>query len=260
MIFFIMQIMVNLKHIYLRFYEELNDFLPANKRKINFAYEFIDRTSIKDLIESLGVPHTEVDLILVNGKSVDFNYQINDGDKVSVYPIFESFDINDVQHLRAKPLREPKFVADNHLGKLASYMRMAGFDTLYADFEKKEIINTSLVEQRTILTRDIELLKNKKVTHGYFVRSINPEEQLKEVIKRFNLENEIKEFSRCMVCNNILSPVSKEEVENKLPLKVKEFHNLFTICNLCGRIYWKGTHHNKMSEMLIEIKKELREY
>ena len=91
--------------IYLRFYEELNDFLPEEKRKKRFIHQFIDRTSVKDLIESLGVPHTEVDLILANGKSVNFKYLINDEDDISVYPVFESFDITAVQHLRPKTLR-----------------------------------------------------------------------------------------------------------------------------------------------------------
>ncbi|MDH3268303.1 MAG: twitching motility protein PilT, partial [Ignavibacteria bacterium] len=78
--------------IYLRFYEELNDFLPEERKKKRFVHNYIDRASVKDLIESIGVPHTEVDLILVNGKSVNFKYLIDDRDEVSVYPVFESFD------------------------------------------------------------------------------------------------------------------------------------------------------------------------
>lgn len=249
--------MVKLKKIFLRFYEELNDFLPDKRKKVEFVHEFIDRTSIKDLIESIGVPHTEVDMILVNGVSVDFNYHINDNDRVSVYPVFESFNISDVQHLRPLPLREPKYVADNHLGKLASYMRMAGFDTLYGKFQKNEIVDISLAERRAILTRDVELLKNKRITHGYYVRAIEPEEQLKEVIRRFHLDGEIKEFTRCMVCNNFLNQVEKQDILDELPLKVKEFKNEFTRCSNCGRIYWKGNHYTKMSELLNNIKTNL---
>ena len=129
--------------IFLRFYEELNDFLPEEKRKKRFLHQYIDRTSVKDLIESLGVPHTEIDLILVNGKSVSFKYLINDGDDISVYPVFESIDITGLQHLRPKPLRDPKFIADVHLGRLARYLRMLGFDTLFCSlpFDK---LRTSL--------------------------------------------------------------------------------------------------------------------
>ncbi len=109
---------INQKKVFIRFYEELNDFLPKEKQKKRFTHYFIDRTSVKDLIESLGIPHTEVDLILVNGKSVSFKYIIKNGDDISVYPVFESLDISDVQHLRAKPLRKPKFICDVHLGNL----------------------------------------------------------------------------------------------------------------------------------------------
>jgi uncharacterized protein len=198
--------------IQLRFYEELNDFLPEDKKKKRFTHYYIDRTSVKDLIESFGVPHTEVDLILVNGKSVNFKYLINDGDDISIYPVFESFDITDVQHLRAKPLRKPKFVADVHLGRLTRYLRMMGIDVLYKnDFNDDEIVRISIKERRAILTRDTGILKRNKVTHGYWVRSIKVEEQVKEVLKRFDLQKEIKEFSRCIECNELLNPIKRKQ-------------------------------------------------
>jgi len=115
----------------IRFYEELNDFLPLERRKVDFSHEFQRRASIKDLIEALGVPHTEVDLILVNGASVDFSYIVRDGDRISVYPMFEAFDIQTVSRVRPQPLRVIRFVLDVHLGKLARYLRLLGFDTLY---------------------------------------------------------------------------------------------------------------------------------
>jgi len=177
---------------YLRFYEELNDFLPEEKRKKRFIHQFIDRASVKDLIESLGVPHTEVDLILVNEKSVNFKYSINDGDDISVYPVFESFDISDVQHLRPKPLRKPKFVADVHLGRLTRYLRMLGIDVLYTNnFTDDEIVKISVKEKRTILTKDRGILKRNEVTHGYWIRSTKAEAQTEEVLERFHLQNEI---------------------------------------------------------------------
>jgi hypothetical protein len=233
--------------VYLRFYEELNDFLPEEKKKKRFAHQFIDRTSVKDLIESLGVPHTEVDLILVNGKSVNFKYLINDGDNISVYPMFESFDITEVQQLRPKPLRNPKFVADVHLGKLTKYLRMIGLDVLYKNnFEDDEIVSISLKEKRAILTKDRGILKRNEVTHGYWIRTTKAEAQAKEVLERFNLQKEIKEFSRCIECNDLLEPIKKEEIINQLPPKVKQTKEEFRFCPSCKKIYWKGTHYRRM--------------
>ena len=241
--------------ISIRFYEELNDFLPEEKQKLRFEHSYIDRTSVKDLIESLGVPHTEVDLILVNGKSVGFDYLINDDDDISVYPVFESIDITDLQHLRPKPLREPKFVADVHLGRLTRYMRMLGFDTLYKNnIDDDEIVNISVDEKRTILTRDRNILKISAVTHGYFVRNIEIKKQLIEILNRFNLKNQIKEFTRCMGCNSRLESVTKEEIIDKLPPKVSESQEFFSICPGCKKIYWKGTHHHEMNAFIQSLK------
>jgi len=233
--------------IHIRFYEELNDFLPEEKRKKRFIHQFIDRTSIKDLVESLGVPHTEVDLILVNGKSVNFKYLIHEGDDISVYPVFESFDITEVQHLRPKPLRKPKFVADVHLGRLTRYLRMMGFDVLYKNnFDDDEIVRISLIEKRAILTKDRGILKRNKVTHGYWVRSTKVEEQVKEILDRFDLKKDIKEFSRCIECNDPLKSIKKETIIKQLPPKVAAMQNEFYNCPSCKKIYWKGSHYQRM--------------
>jgi len=241
--------------IYLRFYEELNDFLPDERRKKRFTFYFIDRTSIKDLIESIGIPHTEVDLILVNGKSVGFNYRINDGDDISVYPVFESFDITELQHLRPKPLRKPKFVADVHLGRLSRYLRMMGFDVSYENnFDDDEIVMISLNEKRAILTRDRGILKRNEVTHGYWVRSAKAEEQAMEVLNRFDLKNEIKEFSRCIECNELLKPIKKETILNQLPPKVARSQNEFSECPACKKVYWEGTHYQRMLSFIQSLK------
>jgi len=165
---------------YFRFYEELNDFLPQEKRKKLFPYEFNGTPSIKDAIEAIGVPHVEIDLILVNSLSVDFSYKLKNADSVSVYPVFESFDIASVTHLREKPLRDLKFVADVHLGKLTKYLRLYGFDTYYrTDLNDEEIIDLAGSDKRVILTKDKGLLKNKKVTRGYYIRSRYPRYQLR---------------------------------------------------------------------------------
>lgn len=236
-----------MKKIQLRFYEELNDFLPEERKKKRFSHHYIDRTSVKDVIESLGIPHTEIDLILINSKSVDFKYLINDGDDISVYPVFESFDITKVQHLRPKPLRKPKFVADVHLGRLTRYLRMMGIDVLYKNnFDDDEIVLLSIKERRAILTKDRGILKRNEVTHGYWVRSTKVEEQVKEVLRRFDLQNEIKEFSRCIECNELLKPVKKDTIINQLPPKVARLQNEFDHCPFCNKVYWKGTHYQRM--------------
>jgi len=181
-----------------RFYEELNDFLPADKRKIAFPYKLSSSPSVKDVIEAIGVPHTEVDLILVNGNSVKFDHILSHGDHISVYPVFENLDISHVTRLRPKPLRKTRFIVDVHLGRLSRLLRMLGFDTLYKNnYKNEEIITEALTQKRIILTRDPGLLKNKSITHGYLIRGTDPHEQAREVIRRFDLSSQAKPFIRC---------------------------------------------------------------
>ena len=235
------------KTINIRFYEELNDFLPENKRKVTFKQSLFTGQTVKDIVEALGVPHTEIDLILVNGTSVTFNYKPANGDNISVYPVFESFDISNVTHLRPKPLRDTKFIADAHLGKLARNLRMYGFDTQYENsFSDSEIIRISSGEKRIILTRDKGILKTGRVTHGYFVRSENPDEQLSEVISYFQLSGKIKPLVRCLECNGIIEKVKKQEIIHLLEPKTEKYFNEFYRCSVCKKVYWKGSHYDKM--------------
>ncbi len=234
-----------------RFYEELNDFLPPDRRKRDILYAFDGSPTVKDAVEAQGVPHTEVDLILVNGESVGFGHHLRTGDRVSVYPVFESFDIGAVTRLRAEPLRETKFILDVHLGKLARWLRMLGFDTAYRnDYDDPEIVRTALAEQRIILTRDIGILKTGAVTHGYWLRSTDPEEQVREVIRRFDLRDQIQPFHRCMACNGIIAHVEKEEIRSQLLPRTATYYHAFFRCTDCGKIYWKGSHFKKMKRML----------
>jgi uncharacterized protein with PIN domain len=230
-----------------RFYAELNDFLAHGKRQKAFPYAFSGRPSVKDAVEAIGVPHPEVDLILVNGESVGFDYHLADGDRVSVYPVFESFDVSPVIRLRPKPLRDTRFVLDGHLGKLARLLRMLGFDSLYRpDFTDAEIVALGSEEMRIILTRDVELLKANAVTHGYWVRATLPGEQVKEVLDRFDLLAQVRPFQRCMVCNAPIDQVDKSAVLSSLPRKVRELHDEFFRCSGCRKVYWKGTHYQEM--------------
>ncbi len=242
------------KQVYFRFYEELNDFLPPNLRKKEFVWEYIDKTTVKDMIEAIGVPHPEIDLILINGGSVGFESFVTDGDRISVYPEFESMDISPVQKLRPTPLRNPKFVLDVHLGTLARQMRMLGIDTYYAnDLSDEKIIEISQKEKRAILTRDLGILKSGKVTRGYWVRNTNPDEQIIEILRRFQLEKQLSPFSRCISCNGELAPVEKSKVESRLPDKVKGYYDIFFQCAACDKVYWKGTHFEDMRKKVEKI-------
>jgi hypothetical protein len=230
-----------------RFYEELNDLLPAERRQRSFVCAFCDDPAIKDVIEAIGVPHTEVDLILVNGESVAFDYRLQAGDRVSVYPVFESFDIGSVTRLRPEPLREPMFVCDVHLGKLAKRLRLLGFDVAYRNTATDpEVVETALTEHRIILTQDRGMLKFKRVTHGYLVRSPHVAEQVMEVLTRFDLVSHVAPFSRCTRCNGLIHVVDKADVQGELPPRTREHYHEFFRCEACGKLYWKGSHFSRM--------------
>jgi uncharacterized protein with PIN domain len=238
-----------------RFYAELNYFLPADKQKRSIVYRFNGNPSVKDAIESLGVPHTEVDLIIANGTSVGFDYHLQSGDRIAIYPMFESLDISSIAHVRRAPLRQTAFVLDVHLGKLARLLRMLGVDTLYRnDYDDPEIVDISLNQHRIILTRDRGILKRTVVTHGYYVKSNTPKEQLREVIRRFDLADQINPFHRCIACNGILTPVNKEDVLSELPPKTSTYFEEFHQCNSCGKIYWKGSHYQRMKKFIGKLR------
>ena len=232
---------------FFRFYAELNDFLPFERKQVAFAHEVNGRRSVKDVIESLGVPHTEVDLILVNGESVDFSCHVENRDRISVYPVFESLDIGPVLRVRPRPLRATKFVVDIHLGRLAAYLRMIGFDTLYErEAADETLAHLSSRENRILLTRDQGLLKRSLVTHGYCVRENLPRKQLAEVIRRFDLRSSAQPFCRCMQCNSLLETVSKEAILERLPPLVQQRHHEFHQCSSCRKVYWAGSHYQRM--------------
>jgi len=237
----------NTIRVRLRFYEELNDFLPAARRKRDFERILPETTTVKDLIEGCGVPHTEVDLILVNGEPADFDRRVTDGDRVSVYPVFESLDISGATRLQERPLRNPRFLVDVNLGKLAGLMRLAGFDTAYRnDADDDELIEQMLDEDRALLTRDRRLLMRRAVQKGYLVRSDHPPDQLEEVITRFDLSGLVHPFTRCMHCNGLLHPVEKEAVMHRLRPLTKKYYNTFSQCDGCRRVYWRGSHYERL--------------
>ncbi|MFH1038609.1 MAG: Mut7-C RNAse domain-containing protein [PVC group bacterium] len=244
-----------MKRAQFRFYAELNDFLDPARRQKTFSVAFSGTPAVKDMMEAIGVPHPAVDVILVNGSPVDFNRRLQEGDRVAVYPVFESLDVSPVIRLRARPLRKTAFILDVHLGTLARRLRMLGFDTLYRnDYDDPEIIRTALKDKRIILTRDRGILKNSLVTHGYWIRASAPEDQLREVLERFDLFAAIRPFGRCITCNGLIEEVSKEAVLDRLPPKTKTSHDRFRICIGCGKVYWQGSHYRAMNDLIGRLK------
>jgi uncharacterized protein with PIN domain len=234
-----------------RFYEELNDFLPRDRRGRTYATNCARAATTKHMIEALGVPHTEVELVLVNGESVGFDRLLEEGDRVSVYPKFERFDISPLLRVRERPLRRLRFVADAHLGGLARLLRMAGFDTLYDNnFDDSEIEDIALEQERVVLTRDRELLKRRTITHGCYVHSLKAAHQLREMVDRLDLAASMEPFTLCLHCNAPLRDVPKSEVADQLPPSVRELHEEFNTCDVCHRVFWKGSHYKRMTALL----------
>lgn len=230
-----------------RFYGSLNDFLPAARRQLTLHCAFESSPSVKDLVEALGVPHPEIDLLIVDGQSVDFSYRLRDGDRVAVYPLIRALDLGETVRLRPPPQTEPRFIADVHLGRLTAYLRLAGFDTKYRnDCPDDEIVAISTSEDRMLLTRDIGVLKHGIVRRGYFLRETQPASQLVEVLRHFNLVTGAAPFTRCLRCNSRLRVVAKERVQHLLPARTRECYREFSRCPTCGRIYWQGSHYLRM--------------
>ncbi|MBN1495896.1 MAG: Mut7-C ubiquitin/RNAse domain-containing protein [Spirochaetes bacterium] len=237
----------------IRFYEELNDFLPPERRKRDFEFEFSGRRSIKDLIESLGVPHVEIDLILVNGESVGFDRIVADGDRISVYPVFETLDIGNVTRLRPDPLRDPRFVLDVHLRKLARHLRLLGFDVDWLpDRDDDALAEIAERDGRILLSRDRQLMMRKIVARGLYVRNTDPEKQVEEVLDRLHLRDACRPFTRCVECNGLMEPLDTDasgfDAAAAIPPGVLAWCREYYRCAECGRVYWKGSHYDKLKK------------
>lgn len=232
-----------------RFYAELNDFLPQERRGRDVPYRFTVPPTVMDAIEHFGVPHTEVELIVCAGEVVASSYRLRDGDRFSVFPVFESFDVSALCGRR--PLREVRFIADANLGALARYLRLAGFDTLYdPGWSDAELAALSADEQRVLLTRDVGVLKRNVVTRGYFVRATAPEQQLAEVLRRFDLTQVLAPGTRCSRCNAILRSARRAEVYDRVPAGTLARYERFQVCDSCERVYWAGAQYERLSALI----------
>ena len=240
------------------FYGSLNDFLPAPQRHQAIAQPQTEHAAVKHPIESLGVPHPEVEAILVNKAPADFTYRLYDGDFVEVYP-------QDCPELPAVivPLRPPltppvRFVADTHLGRLAAYLRMLGFDTLYRnDYDDPQLAAIAADERRVLLTRDRGLLKHKNVVYGYCPRAADPHVQIIAVLKRYRLGSQMEPWRRCIHCNGLLQGVEKSAILDQLEPKTKLYYDKFQQCDTCGRLYWEGSHFGRMAKFVEEVRRQI---
>ena len=236
---------------FFRFYGALNDFLPAVRRFRTLVCAFERRSSIKDMIEALGIPHPEVDRLVANGEFVDFRYLVRDGDRVAAYPTFHALDLGDAGRLARIAPDGIRFAADVHLGRLAAYLRLSGFDTAYRnDASDTDLASVSSAETRVLLTRDVDLLKRAQVRHGYFVRNILPGRQLVEVLRRFECVAATRPFTRCPRCNAPLQPVDKAIVIDRVPPRTRDCHDLFSQCPACAAVYWPGSHYARIKGFL----------
>ena len=237
-----------------RFYEELNDFLAPERRKRSFEHVCARRATVKQAIEALGVPHTEVEIVLVNGESTGFSRLVREGDRIAVYPQFEALDISGLIRVREKPLRRTRFIADAHLGLLAKYLRILGFDTIYArDDTDSRIAEIAAAQRRVVLTRDRDLLMHRRITHGVYIRHARPKRQLEQVIDRLDLFGAIDPFTRCLECNAPLEMADEETIAARVPPGPRALYDRFLVCRPCDRVYWQGSHYRHMQQLVDDM-------
>ena len=245
-------------YVEVRAYAELNDFLAPELRAATVRRPFRPHQTVKDVLEAMGIPHTEIDLILVNGDPVDFDHRPTAGDRIAAYPMFEALDVGSTARLRPVPLRDPRFVVDVNLGRLARLLRILGFDAWWSsNADDATLADISLDEQRILLTRDRGLLKRRAITHGLFVHSQDPEEQALEVIRRLDLGQRLAPLTRCLHCNGALAAVAKHEVIDQLEPLTRQYYEEFSRCTECGRIYWAGSHHAKLLSLVERLRRQL---
>jgi uncharacterized protein with PIN domain len=237
-----------------RCYAELNDFLEPAQRQREVELNYEAPAPVRHLMETLGIPHTEVELILVNGRSVGLDQRVGDGDRVSLYPVFEALDVSEHLRIRPQPLRQSRFLLDAHLGKLARYLRLLGFDALFQnDWGDATLARISTVERRILLTRDRALLMRSEITHGCYIRPTDPRRQLTYLVGRLDLYEQIRPFTRCTLCNALLETVAKAQIADRLPARVRANFDSFWQCRGCGQLYWQGSHYDRLRALIEKL-------
>lgn len=231
----------------------LQDFPAPSGTQDSIEVSFELQPSVKDAIEAEGIPHTAIFGVTINGKQQGLDYNLRDGDEIVAYPFEE------VNHTKLDPIfsAPEAFICDVHLGKLTKTLRLLGFDTLFDNqWDDEKIIRQSNRQRRMILTRDLELLKNGSTQYGYWVRSTDPDRQIEELFQRFFLSDNIDPFTRCMKCNGFLNKVPLDQVSDRVPPKVKQWHSDYRQCESCGQVYWQGSHYEKLKKKVNQLKKE----
>ncbi len=230
---------------FFHFTKSLDFFLPHNLRGQTITVTFRGRQTIKHLIESLGIPHTEAGQVFINGESRNQDDVPHDGDRIEIEA-----------ELSIPPI-EPCFLLDGHLGRLTAHLRMLGFDCLYdARYNDEKLAKVVMREVRILLSRDRRLLMRKVVTYGYCPRSLDPKEQLLEVLDRYELAGRVKPFLRCIRCNHPLGSIGKEAILDRLEPLTKKYFEEFRICPACRQIYWRGSHYERMQAFIARIVKK----
>ena len=239
--------------VVIRCYGELNDFLPFPRRQRAFSHVFTVAGSVKDTLESLGVPHPEIDLLLVNGEPAGFDRLLASGDRVAAYPRFRRLDVAAISPVHVPLPTEPRFLLDGHLGRLARHLRLLGFDTAHqAQADDAALAATAAAEDRILLTRDLDLLKRAVVRRGYRVRCPSPEEQLAEVVRQFDLASRSAPFTRCLPCGERLVAATADEAAGAPP-SVAARHTEYRRCPACGRLYWRGSHYRRLAALVARV-------
>ena len=239
--------------IRLHVHGDLDFFLGSRTRAGRVERRLSEKTSVKDVIESCGIPHPEVDLILVNGKAVDFRYAVTGDAEIELYP--SGIQYSNFREKRLQVHTISDFVADGHLGKLVRDLRLLGIDVVYdSAAEDRQLVEIASRDNRALLTRDRRLLMYAAVQHGYYLRSQNPLEQTVEVVRRFDLGSIFSPFSRCLRCNALLEPIEKERVIGQLEPLTKIYYNEFRRCTGCRQVYWSGSHFTKLQKRLEQIR------
>lgn len=243
-----------MKHATFRLHGALNFFLPRQHKDQHIAVPFNWKASVKDMLESVGPPHPEVALLIVNGHSQGWEYIVQHGDVIDAYPDFDAVELPHKVRLIPPYPGKPRFVLDTHLGKLAGYLRMMGFDTLYRnDYPDDELARISHEEERIVLTRDVGVLKRGRVVFGYYVRNTAPRLRLHEINQRYHLTDHMQPFRYCMKCNGLLHPITKAAILDQIPPDTASYYDEFHQCAACQQIYWKGSHYQKMAQLIDEL-------